>query len=418
MIPALRQDAIGGSTAGVWSRQNCLEGYRSRVPPSAQPLALESTHIDIPADVLVDLSDRLARTRWFDGIDGSGWDYGTDITYLRELCEYWRSGFDWPAVQERLNAFDQVVTHVDGQRLHAFHQRSPRPDATPLLLIHGWPGSVIEFIDVIGPLSDPAACGAPDAPAFHVVCPSIPGYGFSGPTSERGWNVRRISSAFDDLMHALGHDHYAAAGGDWGSNIATDLARSDRSGSLTALHLTMPTGLPPAAGEVEELDEFERQGLADWDRAVATGRVNHVGTNTHRPHTMTVAMNDSPAGLLSWLLDMCRSFTVMDGDVEDALTRDQLLANATIYWATGTIASACRLYWEWAEQKRNDPNPPWVTVPTSVSIFPTDVRRWPRSWAERSLNIVDWEVMPAGGHFGSWEQPELFVSAVRRALSS
>jgi microsomal epoxide hydrolase len=285
-----------------------------------------------------------------------------------------------------------------------------------LLLVHGWPGSVIEFLDVLGPLSDPDANGAPGAPAFHVVSPSIPGYGFSGPTNARGWNGRRISRAFDDLMHVLGYANYAGAGGDWGANIITDLARSDRAVSLTSMHLTMPTGLPPVEGEVDELTEFERQSLADWDRAVATGRVNHVATNTHRPHTMTVAMNDSPAGLLSWLVDMCRSFTVMDGDVETALTREQLLANATIYWVTGTIGSACRLYWEWAQQKRNDPAPPFVETPTSVSIFPTDIRRWPRSWAERCLNIVDWEVMPVGGHFGSWEQPQLFTDAVRRAL--
>jgi microsomal epoxide hydrolase len=375
------------------------------------------TRIDISPDVIADLRERLGRTRWFDGIAGSGWDYGTDIAYLRELCEYWRSGFDWSSVQDRFNTFDQVETWVEGQRIHAFHVRSPRPDATPLLLVHGWPGSVIEFIDCMGPLSDPDAHGAPGAPAFHVVCPSIPGYGFSGPTAERGWNVRRISGAFDDLMHRLGYDRYAAGGGDWGANILTDLARSDRASSLTTLHVTMPTGLPPTEGESEEYDEFEQQGLTDWDRSVATGRVAHVTTNTHRPHTMAVAMNDSPAGLLSWLVDMCRSFTVVDGNVEDALTRDQLLANATIYWATGTIGSACRLYWESAEQKRTFPEPPFVTVPTSVSIFPTDVRRWPRSWAERCLNIVDWEVMPVGGHFGSWEQPELFVSAVRRALT-
>jgi pimeloyl-ACP methyl ester carboxylesterase len=222
----------------------------------------------------------------------------------------------------------------------------------------------------------------------------------------------------DTLMQRLGYAQYAGAGGDWGSNILTDLARSDRASSLTALHLTMPTGLPPAPGEVEELDEFERASLAHWDHALATGRVNHVNTNTFRPHTMAVAVNDSPAGLLSWLLDMCRSFTVYEGDVETALTRDQLLANATIYWATGTIASAMRLYHEWAAQKAAQPNPPFVTVPVSVSIFPNDIRRWPRSWAERSLTIVDWEVLGAGGHFGSWEQPELFTDAVRRHLGS
>ena len=377
---------------------------------------IEPTQVNVPREVIADLRNRLKNTRWFDGIHGSGWEYGTDITYLRELCDYWASDFDWYAVQDRFNTFNQVETTIDDQRLHAFHQRSPRPDATPLLLVHGWPGSVIEFIDVIGPLSDPDSYGAPGAPAFHVVCPSIPGYGFSGPTHARGWDVRRISGAMDTLMQRLGYTEYAGAGGDWGSNILTDLARSERATSLSALHLTMPTGLPPQPGIVEELNEFEQASLAHWDHAVATGRVNHVNTNTFRPHTMAVAVNDSPAGLLSWMVDMCRSFTVYEGDVETALTRDQLLANATIYWATGTISSAMRLYFEWAKQKASQPNPPFVTVPVSVSIFPNDIRRWPRSWAERSLNIVDWEVLDAGGHFGSWEQPELFINSVRRSL--
>ena len=370
--------------------------------------------IDIDPDVLADLRDRLQRTRWPESVPGAGWSLGTDLDYLRDLCAQWADGFDWSAWQDRFNAFDQVEMVVDGQRIHAFHQRSPRPDATPVLLVHGWPGSVIEFIDCIGPLSDPDGHGAPGAPAFHVVAPSIPGYGFSGPTHEP-WGIRRTSAAFDDLMHALGYARYSAAGGDWGATIITDLARSDRAPSLTGLHLTMPTGLPPGPGESEVLDDFEQASLAHWDHAVATGRVEHVAINTHRPHTYAVAMNDSPAGLLAWLVDMCRSFTVYEGDVETALSRDELLANATIYWATGTIASAMRLYGEWARQKAENPDPPFVTVPAAVSIFPQDIRRWPRSWAARCLTIVDWEVLPAGGHFGSWEQPDLFVDALRRS---
>lgn len=374
------------------------------------------TRIDVDPAVIDDLRERVLRTRWPEPYADVGWSLGTDTDYLRSLADEWATTFDWYAVQDRFNAFAQIETVIDGQRIHAFHQRSPRADATPLLLVHGWPGSVIEFIDCIGPLTDPEAHGAPDAPAFHVVAPSIPGYGFSGPTHEEGWNGRRISRSLDDLMQELGYPQYAGAGGDWGANILTDLARSDRQGSLTTLHLTMPTGLPPAPGETEDLTAFEQASLGHWDHALATGRVEHVAINSHRPHTYAIAMNDSPVGLLSWLVDMCRSFTVYEGDVEDALSREQLLANATIYWATGTIASAMRLYVEHARQKAADPNPPFVTVPVSVSIFPNDIRRWPRSWAERSLTVTDWEVLPAGGHFGSWEQPELFVDAVRRAL--
>lgn len=374
------------------------------------------TSVQVPEHVLVDLRARLRNTRWPSPFADVGWAMGTDLQYLRGLVDEWINDFDWHEIQDRFNAFDQVEVEIDGQRIHAFHVRSPRSDATPLLLVHGWPGSVIEFLDCLGPLSDPDAHGAPGAPAFHLVCPSIPGYGFSGPTAVEGWNGRRISGALDDLMQALGYEHYAGAGGDWGANILTDLARSDRQGSLTRLHLTMPTGLPPAADESEDLTDFERESLAHWEHALATGRVNHVPTNSHRPHTYAVAMNDSPAGLLAWLIDMCRSFTVYEGDVEDALSREQLLANATIYWVTETMPSAMRLYVEHARQKAADPEPPFVTVPVSVSIFPQDIRRWPRAWAERSLTIVDWEVLPAGGHFGSWEQPTLFIDAVRRAL--
>ncbi len=379
-------------------------------------VSLRPTSIDVDPAVIEDLRARLLGTRWPADYADVGWAIGTDLSYMRGLAHEWATTFDWYAVQARFNAFDQVETVIDGQRIHAFHQRSPRADATPLLLVHGWPGSVIEFIDCIGPLVDPDAHGAVGAPAFHVVCPSIPGYGFSGPTTEEGWNGRRISQAMDDLMQELGYPRYAGAGGDWGANILTDLARSERQGSLTALHLTMPTGLPPAPGEVEVLTDSERESLEHWSRANATGRVEHVAINSHRPHTYAVAMNDSPAGLLAWLVDMCRSFTVYEGDVEEALTREQLLANATIYWVTGTIASAMRLYVEHARQKAADPHPPFVTVPVSVSIFPNDIRRWPRAWAKRCLAITDWEVLPAGGHFGSWEQPVLFIDAVRRAL--
>lgn len=378
---------------------------------------VNATRVDIPQSAVDDLRLRLARTRWFDGIDGSGWAYGTDQAYLRDLCGYWESGFDWYAWQDRINAFDQVETVIDGQHVHAIHQRSTDPMATPLLLIHGWPGSVVEMLDVIGPLSDPGPLSSNDNRAFHVVCPSIPGYGFSGPTSEPGWGPRRISAALDTLMARLGYERYAVAGGDWGAIIATDLAQSDRSGHVTALHLTSPHGRPPEEGEVEHLTDDERRGLADWDRHQAQGTVNHVATNTHRPHTMALAMNDSPAGLAGWLVDMCRSFTVGEGDVESALSRDQLLANVSVYWFTGTIASACRLYWERAAQRAADPAPPFITVPTSVAIFPSDVKRIPRPWAERMYAIVDWQSMPVGGHFASWEQPEAFVESLRAGLA-
>ncbi len=369
----------------------------------------------VPQADLDDLRERLARTRWVGEFDGGGWSYGTSRAYLRELCEYWRTGFDWRACEARLNAFGQVVTDVDGQRVHAVHAPSSEPGALPLLLVHGWPGSVFEFEKVIEPLRDPVRFGGRAADAFHVVCPSIPGYGFSGPTAAPGWNVRRISSAFDSLMRRLGYRGYGAAGGDWGAHIVADLARPGSGAEVRGLYLTMPAGEPPegTAGTEAGLTDAERRGLRDWAARQADGTVIHLPLNTTRPHTMAFAMNDSPAGLAAWMVDMYRSFSDCGGDVERSFTKDELLANVSTYWLTETIASAARLYAEWAEQKRTSPRPARIEVPTGCAIYPHDVRRIPRSWAERRYAIRHWTEMPAGGHFASLEQPGLFAADLR-----
>ena len=371
--------------------------------------------VHVPQEELDDLRERLARTRWLDEFPGSGWSYGTSGQYLQELCAYWRTGFDWRACEARLNSFGQVAMDVDGQRISAIHARSPEPGALPLLLVHGWPGSVFEFEKVVEPLRDPVRYGGRAADAFHVVCPSIPGYGFSGPTVGPGWNVRRISSAFALLMQRLGYQRYGAAGGDWGAIITTDLLRSGAGAGVCGLYLTMPLGDPPEGTVDPEagLTGRERQGLRDWAAHQAAGTVIHLPLNTAHPHTMAFAMNDSPAGLAAWLVDMFRSFSDCGGDVERSFTKDELLANVTTYWLTRTIGSAARLYVEWAEQKRTSPPPPRVEVPTGCAIYPRDVRRVPRSWAEKLYNITYWNEMPAGGHFPSLEEPELFVTDLR-----
>jgi pimeloyl-ACP methyl ester carboxylesterase len=366
--------------------------------------------LHVPQRDLDDLRERLARTRWLDEFPGSGWAYGTSRRYLEELCRYWQEDFDWRAYEARLNGFGQVAMDVDGQRIHAIHARSPEPGALPLLLVHGWPGSVFEFERVIEPLRDPVRHGGRARDAFHVVCPSIPGYGFSGPTVGPGWNVRRISAAFALLMQRLGYQRYGAAGGDWGAIINTDLVRSGAGTGVCALYLTMPLGEPPDGDCEAGLSDSERQGLRDWAAHQAAGTVIHLPLNTTRPHTLAFAMNDSPAGLAAWLVDMFRSFSDCGGDVERRFTKDELLANVTTYWLTGTIASAARLYAEWAEQKRTFPPPPLVQVPTGCAVYPRDVRRVPRSWAERLYTITHWTEMPAGGHFPSLEEPELFVT--------
>ena len=371
--------------------------------------------VHVPERELDDLRERLARTRWLDEFSDSGWSYGTSRRYLEELCWYWRTEFDWRACEARLNGFGQVEMDVEGQRIHAIHARSPEAGAVPLLLVHGWPGSVFEFEKVVDPLRDPVRHDGRASDAFHVVCPSIPGYGFSGPTVSPGWNVRRISAAFALLMHRLGYQRYGAAGGDWDAITTTDLVRSDAGVGVCGLYLTMPLGEPPEDTDDPEAgrSDSERQWLRDWAAHQAAGTVIHHPLNTTRPHTMAFAMNDSPAGLAAWLVDMYRSFSDCGGDVERSFTKNELLANVTTYWLTRTIGSAARLYYEWAEQKRTSPRPPRVEIPTGCAIYPRDVRKVPRSWAERLYSITQWTEMPAGGHVPSLEQPELFVNDLR-----
>jgi epoxide hydrolase len=374
--------------------------------------------VAVPDATLVDLRDRLARTRYFDEFDklgrsGDAWDYGVSRSYLQELCEYWRTTFDWRAQEAIINSFDQYRVDVDGQPIHFIHARSPHIDAVPLLLVHGWPGSIFEFMKVIGPLIDPPAHGGDATDAFHVVSPSIPGYGFSGPTVDPGWGPRRIAAAFAAIMEGLGYEHYGAGGGDWGAIITTDLARADRGRRIRGLHLTMPLGEPPPDGEHDLLSDADRRGLADWATHQASGTVIHVPINSTRPHTLAFGLNDSPAGLAAWLVDKYRSYSDCNGDVESSFSRDELLAEITTYWVTGTIASASRLYFERANERAAAPSVGRIEVPTGCAIFPRDVRRVPRPWAERLYNVERWSEMPSGGHFPALEEPEMLIDELR-----
>ena len=372
--------------------------------------------VAVPEETLADLRDRLARTRFIDDFPGGdGWDYGVSRSYLQELCDYWRTTFDWRAQEAILNSFDQFELRVDGQPIHFIHQRSSNPDALPLLLVHGWPGSIFEFVKVIGPLSAPAAYGADEADAFHVVAPSIPGYGFSGPTVEPGWGPKRIAAAFADVMTTLGYERYGAAGGDWGAIITTQLARVGpgpaplRTASHVARTVSRRTTVPrrssarPTAGVSRTGPPTRPAGRSCTCRSTARAR-------TPSP----TRLNDSPAGLAAWLLDKYRSYSDCGGDVERSFTKDELLAQITTYWVTGTIASASRLVLRARRRTvRTCPPRPRVEVPTGCAIFPRDVKRAPRPWAEREYNIQRWVEMPRGGHFPGVEAPELLSAELR-----
>jgi len=365
--------------------------------------------IDVPQADLDDLRDRLARTRWPDELPGVGWDYGIPLSYLRELAEYWRTRYDWRAAEQRLNEFPQFTTTIDGATVHFLHVRSPEPDALPLVLTHGWPGSIVEFQEIIGPLTDPRAHGGNPADAFHLVVPSIPGYGFSGPTRETGWNVRRVATAWAELMSRLGYQRYGAQGGDWGSAISRDLGVVDPD-QVVGVHVNMLFSTPPSdPAEMADLtdDEKARLGMAERYRDELSGYMKIQST---RPQTLAYALTDSPVGQLAWIAEKFREWTDSEQFPEDAVDRDQMLTNVMLYWLTGTAGSSARLYREsalnWGRQERS-------TVPTGVAVFPRDLVSPIRRFAERRNNIVHWSEFDRGGHFAAMEEPDLLVGDVR-----
>jgi epoxide hydrolase len=370
--------------------------------------------IEVPAADLDDLRERLRRTRWPEPETVTDWSQGVPLGYLQDLCRYWSEGYDWRAAEARLNALPQFRTEVGGLAIHFIHARSPHPDALPLIITHGWPGSVIEFMKVIGPLSDPAAYGGDPADAFHVVCPSPPGYAFSGKPAEPGWGIERIAGAWAELMARLGHTRYGAAGSDWGTSISTLLAQQDP-GHMTGVHLIPPLA-PPDPATFGDLTEAERTALADLERAAEWDN-GYSKEHATRPQTIGYALTDSPAALCAWIVEKFWAWTDHGGDLEDVIGRDELLGNVMLYWLPGTGASAARLYWESIRQVNE-----WitgqvtgtVTVPAGCSIFPKELQRPSRRWAARRFaDIRYWNEPAKGGHFAAFEQPDLFVTEIR-----
>jgi epoxide hydrolase len=370
---------------------------------------VEPFEIRVDDPVLEDLRERLSRTRFPDQIEGCGWEYGIPTEYLRELVRYWLEEYDWRAEEDRLNRFDHFRTTIDGQAIHFLHARSGHPDAFPLLLTHGWPGSIVEFLDVAPRLVDPQSFGGEPADAFDVVAPSLPGYGFSEPTRSRGWDEERIARAWAGLMRRLGYPRYGAQGGDWGAQVTTRLALLDPD-HCAGIHLNMPIGAQPK--EAGALTDEEQADLAAMRQFVKeeSGYANEQGT---KPQTIGAALNDTPAGLLGWIVEKFRAWSDCGGDPETCFTRDQLITNVMVYWVTGTIASSARLYWESRHAASASGALPYVEVPTGVARYPKEVLRWPRSWVEGQYRVVHWSVMDRGGHFAAMEQPDLFVDDVR-----
>ncbi|HZR79970.1 MAG TPA: epoxide hydrolase [Candidatus Binatia bacterium] len=372
--------------------------------------AIEPFHVHVDDSVLEDLRQRLARTRFPDQIEGTGWEYGVPIDYLRELVEYWRDAYDWRAQEELLNRLPSYRTRIDGQSIHFVHARSAHADALPLLIAHGWPGSIVEFLDVVPRLTDPEAYGGLASDAFHVIAPSLPGYGFSEPTRSVGWDVDRIARAFVELVRRLGYDRYAAQGGDWGAQVATRIGALDGE-RCVAIHVNMPLAArPDDPGPLTPEEKADLAAMAAFQRD-ESGYALEQGT---KPQTLGVALNDSPAGLLAWIVEKFRGWSDCGGHPENAFTRDQLITNVMLYWVTQTITSSARLYWETRRSGGWAQPPAFVAVPTGVARYPREpVMRFPRAWVERHYNVAHWSVLPRGGHFAAMEQPELFVEDLR-----
>ena len=362
--------------------------------------------IDISQGALDDLGDRLGRTRWPDELPGVGWDLGVPLDYLKGLAEYWATTYDWRGQEAALNEFAQFTTIIDDQNVHFLHVRSPEPEALPLLITHGWPGSIAEFLDIIGPLTDPAAHGGDPADAFHVIAPSIPGFGFSGPTHETGWNTVRVAYAWAELMRRLGYERYGAQGGDTGALVSPELGRIDPE-HLAGIHvnnlLTFPSG---ELHDLSDADQGRLKLMQRWQNEMA----GYASIQSTRPQTLAYALTDSPAGQLAWIVEKFKEWTDPAARLpEDAVDRDRLLTDVSIYWLTATAGSSARLYYEGAKSWGQPTEP--SAVPTGVAVFPMDITI--RSIAESQHNIVHWTEFDRGGHFAAMEAPDLLVADIR-----
>lgn len=364
-------------------------------------LQLQPARISISDNVLSDLRDRIAKTRLPNQIVDTGWTQGTDLEFLTQLLDHWLHRYDWRPTEVRLNAYDQHNASIDGQRIHVIHARSTNPRAVPLLISHGWPGSVLEFLDVLEPLRE----------TFHVVLPSLPGFTFSGPTNQLGWHPRRIASAFSDVMLALGYERYGVQGGDWGSAVSANIAdlHPDR---VVGLHLNMVTGARRIEGaaitadEQRSLDEGKR-----WRRS-GFGYQEIQGT---KPQSLGYGLQDSPAGLAGWILEKFQEWS--HGDIAEAFTLDRLLDNITAYWVTETATSSLRIYWEMRQAGGAALPSRRVEVPTAIAEFPGELHQPPRSWTEAAFNVVRWSQPANGGHFAAMEAPQDFVADVTEFFS-
>ncbi len=371
---------------------------------------IEPYEVRIPESAITDLRARLRGTRWPEPATVDDWEQGVPLGFARELCRYWAEDYDF-GLAGRVNSFPNFKTTVDGLGIHFLHVRSPEPDATPLVLTHGWPGSVVEFLEVLGPLTDPRAYGGDPADAFHVVAPSLPGFGWSDKPPVTGWTVERIARAWDEVMGRLGYERYVAQGGDWGSAVTNTLAKvvPER---LIAVHVNM-AGVVYDEGVLGAPTPAEKKTIGDLVRFRAVGSA-YAQQQATRPQTIGYGLTDSPAAQAAWIAEKFWEWTDNDGSPESALSWRRMLDAISVYWFTATAASSARIYWENKERDLSE-----VAVPSGISIFPREIIRPSRRWAELRYTDLRWyEELPKGGHFAAFEQPEAFVGQLRGFIRS
>jgi pimeloyl-ACP methyl ester carboxylesterase len=379
---------------------------------------IEPFKVTVADAVLRDLQDRLARTRWPDQIDGAGWEYGVPLATMKDIVEHWRTRYNWRQEERQLNALPQFKTKIDDLDIHFVHVRSKEKNATPLVIVHGWPGSFYEFYKIIGPLTDPVAHGGKAEDAFHVVCPSLPGFGFSSKPSERGWSSQRMAETIARLMARLGYERYGAQGGDWGAGITRWLAAND-GGHCIGGHSNFPPSGRPKDDLLRDVTPKEMQRYEQRVKELNDHRAYGAIQGT-RPLTLGYGLNDSPAGLAAWIIDKFWAWSDHGGDLFKSFTRDELITNVMIYWVTETMPSSTRIYYE---SSHNQERPAALTpfkssgkpAPVGFVLFPKEINVPPRAWVERNMGgkLFHWTEMPRGGHFAALEQPDLLVQDVQ-----
>ena len=371
--------------------------------------------IEVDDSAIEDLQSRLAKTRLPDQLNDISWEYGTELSLMNQLINYWTEEFDWRAQESLLNQFDQYTTEVENLRLHFIHQRSQNPDAIPLMIVHGWPGSISEFYKIIDPLANPLEHGGDISDSFHVIAPSLPGFGFSEAPSETGYSPERIALMLAQLMQKLGYERYAIAGGDWGAIINRHLANHFPE-RLIGLHSNMIIASPPTDSQKRAEITEDEQSTRSARQAYMLNEVAYQQIQGTKPQSLGYGLADSPSGLAAWILEKFHGWTDMpqgnDGDLTDHFSFDELLTNISIYWFTNTITSSTRIYYENRNTQQIKPME-FINVPTGAAIFPAEIFITPRAWAEESYDLRHWTVMDEGGHFAALEKPELYIQDLR-----